>query len=242
MSQETFIIGVSGKKQSGKDTLCSSLKQMIQVKYGDSCKIYSFADALKEKVCMEVMGLTREQCYGTDEQKNTSTIYKWESLPLEVRLNNRLGDQQIDITTISPVLHEGFMTAREIMQIVGTDIFRKYFDDSIWVNATFRSIKKDGCTFALISDVRFPSEVNGIVKENGTVFRLLRDVCKADNHASETSLDDYDWKAIEEYACIIDNREMSIEEQNREVFKIMNNIFCEEETTSLFEDMKDKRQ
>ena len=33
-------------------------------------KIYSFADPLKKDICMDMFGLTYEQCYGTDEEKN----------------------------------------------------------------------------------------------------------------------------------------------------------------------------
>jgi hypothetical protein len=219
MEKQTLVIGISGKKQSGKNTLCYGLEEWIKVKYGVSCKTYSFADALKEKVCMETMGLTYEQCYGSDEDKNSLTIYKWEKLPLEVRMDNRLGDQQIDLLTSSPVLPAGFMTAREIMQIVGTDIFRKYFDDSIWVNATFRHIFKENYEVALISDVRFPSEVEGVIEKNGSVIRLLRNVCEADAHKSETALDDYDFSIHNDKVCIIDNTNMSIEEQNKEAVK-----------------------
>lgn len=223
MENRTLIIGASGKKQSGKNTMCDGLEEWIKVKYGENCKTYSFADALKEKVCMEVMGLTREQCYGSDEDKNTLTSYTWERLPYEVREENHLGYEQLSTWSwMHKILPKGQMTAREVMQVVGTDIFRKYFDDSIWVNATFRSIQKESYPFALISDVRFPSEVEGIVKENGFVIRLLRDVCEADSHSSEKALDDYDWESVKKNAFLVDNSEMSIEEQNRAVCKIIN--------------------
>jgi hypothetical protein len=190
---DTVIIGVSGKKQSGKNTLCESLKE-----YFESCssentvKIYSFADALKEKICIDVLGLTREQCYGTDEHKNSFTEYLWENF----------GIGKI-----------GYMTAREIMQQVGTEIFRKYFGDEIWVNATFRQIKKEGYRIALICDVRFPSEVEAVIFSNGYIFRLLRDVCEGDAHTSETALDNYDFSKYKDNAFVIDNTNMSIEEQ-----------------------------
>lgn len=203
---DTIIIGISGKKQSGKSTLCESLFNYLESKCGkDSCSVYSFADSLKEKVCIDVLGLTREQCYGTDEQKNTSTIYSWGAIPKEISKGR---------------LSTSFMTAREVMQIVGTDIFRKYFDDSIWVNATFRDINKDNYKFALISDVRFSSEVEGISNQDGSVIRLLRNVCETDSHASETSLDSYNWDSIEN-AHLINNIKMSIDEQFFEAKEIV---------------------
>jgi hypothetical protein len=47
-------------------------------------KVYSFADSLKQ-VCVDVLGLRPEQCYGTDEQKNSLTQFKWEKLPEAIR-------------------------------------------------------------------------------------------------------------------------------------------------------------
>ena len=177
-------------------------------------------DALKQKVCIDVMGLREEQVNGTDEQKNTFTKYKWENLPHRIRYDNKLGCEYASNGEIcNHVLPTGYMTAREIMQIVGTDIFRQYFDDSIWVNATFRSIKKDNLPFALISDVRFPSEVEGVAKENGIIFRLLRDICEKDPHSSETALDNYDWDSVYN-AYLIDNRETSIEQTNEIIYDI----------------------
>ena len=223
---KTFIIGISGKKQSGKNTLCDSLCEWLRGRYGEkSCKIYSFADALKEKVCMDALGLSYKQCYGTDEEKNSLTIYKWENIPHRIRYDNKLGCEYAPNGEVCKhILPEGQMTAREVMQIAGTDIFRKYFDDSIWVNATFRAIEKENFDFALISDVRFPSEVEGVAKKNGIIFRLLRDVCESDIHESEIALDNYDWKSLGGKVRLIDNRNMSINEQNEEANKLMKDI------------------
>jgi hypothetical protein len=216
---DTFIVGLSGKKQSGKNTICDRLYDFVKGSHiscnypEKSCKIYSFADALKEKVCMSVLGLTYEQCYGSDEYKNSLTQYQWSFFPEEIRTNNK-----------------GFMTARDIMQIVGTNIFRNYFDDNIWVNATFRKIKEDGYKIALISDVRFPSEVEGIIENKGVVVKLLRNPCETDNHSSEIALEDYDWESLNKDSkkCyIIDNREMTVEEQNAEASLIFGSLLCE---------------
>lgn len=222
----TIIIGASGKKQSGKNTLCEGIAEFFKPIFGeDQVKMYSFADMLKEKVCMDVMGLTYEQCYGTDEEKNSVTTYMWERLPREIRHQNRRGENRAPNGEICEFIYpEGLMTAREVMQIVGTDVFRKYFDDSIWVNATFRNIRKEGKKVALISDVRFPSEVEGVIAEDGIIFRLLRDVCETDSHASETALDDYDWdEAISKgQAAVIENQEMTIADTVELALMILN--------------------
>lgn len=216
-----LIIGLSGKKQSGKNTVCSGLFSIFEKEYGAGCaSLFSFADALKENVCIDTMGLSREQCYGSDAQKNELTPYLWDKLPREIRHHNHRGIVRAPNGEICEfILPKGNMSAREIMQVVGTDIFRNFFDDSIWVNATFRDIKKNNYPFSLISDVRFPSEVNGILDNGGIVIRLLRDICSTDAHPSETSLDDFDWS--KDNCFVIDNREMSIEKQAEEAFSII---------------------
>ena len=221
---DKLIIGLSGKKQSGKNTMCDCLLEFFIKKYSfDDVVVLSFADALKQKVCIDVMGLREEQVNGTDEQKNTFTKYKWENLPHRIRYDNKLGCEYASNGEIcNHVLPTGYMTAREIMQIVGTDIFRNYFDDSIWVNATLRNIEKSNAKVFLISDVRFPSEVNSLTDNDGYVVRLTRDVCKLDSHSSENALDDFDFKRKN---CIIfNNKEMDIRQQNEATVFIIKNI------------------
>jgi hypothetical protein len=122
----------------------------------------------------------------------------------------------------------GFMTAREIMQVVGTDVFRNYFDDSVWVNATLRSIDNSDAKVILISDVRFPSEVESLIIEGATVIRLLRDVCDKDSHSSETALDDFDFDR--DNCVIFDNREMTVEQQNKETIETITKLLFVKES------------
>ena len=44
-------------------------------------RLYSFADALKQDVCINVLGLKWEQCYGTEEEKMSPTHLKWQDMP-----------------------------------------------------------------------------------------------------------------------------------------------------------------
>ena len=226
--RDKIIIGVVGKKQSGKDTLCDFLKLLFYdpnirekyYKYGlTKCDIYllekdvkcfSFADSLKQ-LCMNVLGLTYQQCNGTNEDKNSLTNFKWENLPTEIRIKD-------------DVKKEGFMTAREILQVVGTDIFRNYFDTETWIKSTMRAIEKDDCSIALISDVRFPEEVDIIDENDGYIFQLTRNVCKTDVHISEKALEGYDFKKKEDHHFFIDNKDMSIEEKNKAVLSVFNKI------------------
>ena len=44
-------------------------------------RAYNFADPLK-RMCIGLFGLTREQCYGTDEEKNSLTDILWDDIPI----------------------------------------------------------------------------------------------------------------------------------------------------------------
>ena len=94
----TKIIAFSGRKQSGKSTGADFITSTIDKRLLDiSYAIYSFADPLKKDICMGVLGLTEQQCYGSDDDKNTMTDLWWDGVNL---------------------------TAREAMEIIGTNIFR----------------------------------------------------------------------------------------------------------------------
>jgi len=128
------------------------------------CKIYAFADVLKE-FAVDVLGLEPNQVYGTNEEKNSPTHLLWENMPTG---NNK-----------------GPMTGREVLQYFGSDICRKMYEN-IWFDACIRRIKKDKPELALISDVRFPNEIKGVQDEGGIVFGLPRDIVNGqDTHSSE---------------------------------------------------------
>lgn len=236
----TIVLGFSGKKQSGKDTLLNNISSMLQ----GTVKKYSFADGLKNFL-VDVMGLRPEQVWGTDEQKNSKTQYLWENLPefirwenggrwveycgsLEQQLplfensiasTNRFSPEKIywglkskGNDACSPIkLRSGHMSGRELMQVFGTDMCRRMFSQFIWVHSTFRAIQKDNADFAIIPDLRFPSELQGVESCGGLVVRLKRDVSQGDEHPSETSLDNYDWSRLDGNILLVPS-ELNIEE------------------------------
>ncbi len=128
------------------------------------CKIYAFADVLKE-FAVDVLGLEHHQVYGTNKEKNSPTHLSWENMPT--------GNK------------EGMMTGREVPQYFGSDICRKMYEN-IWFDACIRRIRKDNPELALISDVRFSNEILGIKEAGGIVFGLPRDIVNGkDTHSSE---------------------------------------------------------
>lgn len=191
----TKIIAFSGRKQSGKSTAGNFVANMLTEHYPNlSHKIYSFADPLKEDICINILGLTYEQCYGSDDDKNTMTNLSWQGRQL---------------------------TAREAMEIIGTDIFRK-LKTSVWVDATINKIFKENYDVAIIVDCRFPNEANAILDNSGYVIRLNLDPFHAMS-PSESALDPeyYDWAL---FSKIIGNQYMSSSEKNQEILEFINTI------------------
>ena len=188
----THILSFSGRKQSGKSTSADYIISLInEHKFNMSYKIYSFADPLKQDICMNILGLTYDQCYGSDDDKNTMTDLWWDGVQL---------------------------TAREAMEIIGTKIFRA-LKTNVWADATINKIKKENVDLAIISDCRFPNEVESVKNSGGINIRLDLDPFHS-NSISENSLDHdvYDWSNFD---IIIKNSKMTIEEKNKEILRFL---------------------
>jgi hypothetical protein len=182
-------------------------------------KLYNFADSLKD-MCINLFGITYEQAYGTDEQKNQKLNHiEWEDMP---RFQNMKLMKKMPIDAKkSWGWRKGKMTAREFMQFFGTDIMRKIHKD-VWANACLNKILKQGSNLAIVADVRFPNEVEAIKKAGGKVLRLERNV-HDDKHDSETALDvdNYDHG---NFWHVLDNREITIGETITEVRSLLEQI------------------
>lgn len=188
----TKILAFSGRKQSGKTTGAQYIESIINNQgLNISYRIYSFADPLKEDICMNILGLTYEQCYGSDEDKNTMTKLEWDGEKL---------------------------TARRAMEVIGTDIFRQLYNP-VWVEATINKIKKDSLDLAIICDCRFPNEVDIILEENGYAIRLDLDPFNSQSN-SESALDKdkYEWSR---FSCIINNASMTIQQKNEAILRFI---------------------
>lgn len=193
----TKIIAFSGRKQSGKSTSGEFISSHISSNKPDiSYKIYSFADPLKQDICMNILGMTHIQCYGSDDDKNTMTDLEWNGEKL---------------------------TARRAMEVIGTNIFRQ-IKTQVWVEATINKIFREAVDVAIIVDCRFPNEVDAILDHNGYVIRLDLDPFHSESD-SEKALDReyYDWT---KFSHIIRNNSLSIEEKNNQIlnFLLLNNI------------------
>jgi hypothetical protein len=231
-------IGDTGQlliKTSGVDgwgEFCVERKDKTFVAWADNnmwpfVKLYSFADSLKW-MCTELFDIPNECVWGTNDQKNQIQEHLlWENMPGVVTPETvRKFGQRHDVWNIGyepsleelnelfdvmSVVHEpGFMTARELMQYLGTDVMRKMYEP-IWVKACLKKIQHEQSQLAIIADVRFPSEVKAIEQAGGTLVRLTRKVFSKDNHSSEVALDDYP------FVHVMENSNESINELKNKV-------------------------
>lgn len=144
-----MIIGISGKKQSGKDTVgkiiqylaidgetnYKSFEDFLEY-YSDGIEQYpfeikKFADKVKDIVCL-LINCTREQLE-EEEFKNTELgeeWWIWRSYD-----NNTLfafTSQTMDIKYWELIK----LTPRKLLQLVGTECGRDIIHPSVWVNST----------------------------------------------------------------------------------------------------------
>lgn len=183
----TKIIAFAGRKQSGKTTASLMVKDYFQsvLNFEDNdVKIYNFADPLKNDICIKILGLSYDQCYGEDEHKNALTNLEWEGQKL---------------------------TAREVMQFIGTDIFRK-MKQNIWAEATINKIKSENPKVAIIADCRFPNEVESVKCVGGIVIKLMLNPFNS-SHSSETALDQKNYHN-KNFDLVVYNNNLSISDKN----------------------------
>lgn len=178
-----MIIGIIGKKQSGKNTVANMLQYFISCKYLRIPSIYTgyaknfrthygseiraFADPLKEIVSV----LTYTPVYYLDTEKHKNT-------PIPERLNSLFKD------------NKATHTYRELLQYLGTDVFRS-LSNSIWIDALLEYKQNIGDKVLIVPDVRFPNEAEAIAKESkdNVLIKVIRSKKSSDSHISETSVD-----------------------------------------------------
>ena len=214
-----------GEVKEDMGVLDLSRKDDLYVQYADKMiwpyvKMYNFADALKE-LCITMFDISHEQAYGS--YKNSLTKLKWENMPgvitpdvaksLFFKYDEPLRDE--DFVKMGLLVHKpGFMTAREVLQFVGTDIFRRMYEQ-VWVRLLINKIKMDSPLVAVIADCRFDNEAQAVKDEGGTIVRLTRRPTR-DSHASEDG-----FKEFIDFDLVLDNEKLDIKSANQQLLEFL---------------------
>lgn len=160
------IIGVSGKARSGKNIFAEFLAEQLFKRFGQSYVLMAYAHELKCMVQRE-FDLSWEQLWGDDKEKEDKRYRKWTEKDEEV-----------------------YWTGREIMQAYGE--FYRSIDWNFWVKKLFDVIEEKEYNNVIVTDVRYPNEVDPILEKGGHHIRVTREVeskIHGKRHSSETSLD-----------------------------------------------------
>jgi hypothetical protein len=141
-----MIIGFVGFIGSGKDTAADYLVNTHGFRRD------SFANTLKDAVAY---------------------VFGWDRVMLEGRTKEaREWREQVD-TWWAERLNMPNLTPRLMLQLWGTEVCRSGFHDDIWIASLENKIRKTKDDI-VISDVRFPNEINAIHNAGGTVVQIKR--------------------------------------------------------------------
>lgn len=82
-------------------------------------------------------------------------------------------------------------TPRQLLQIVGTDMFRDHMDPDIWIKSLGRRCDQKSGTNICVSDVRFKNEAQCILDRGGLLLYIDRSTApQGDSHKSETLVEE----------------------------------------------------
>jgi hypothetical protein len=186
----TIFIALSGKKQVGKDTAASMIVRMCESQ-GKKVVLTAFAEPLK-RMCVEILGLSPEGVNGTDAQKNSLCHINWDGFSEEIRLKYSNSGVTAGDGIYDPTPRSGPMTNREVLQVMGTDVFRAIYGN-VWAKAPFNR-DWSAADVVILTDCRFPNEKLVTEEAGGVIIRLSRSTGFNDNHASEVALDGYNFE------------------------------------------------
>lgn len=141
-----MIIGFCGFLGSGKDTAAEFLVNNYNFERD------SFAKSLKD-VLSVTFGWDRDWIEGKTPESRAwrEEIDSWWA-------------HRLNIPNFTP---------RFAMQHIGTDVFRNHFNNEIWVATLENRLRKSNKNY-VVSDVRFPNEIEVIKKLGGKIVRIIR--------------------------------------------------------------------
>ena len=145
-----MIIGICGFQGAGKDTMANILIE----KYGFIK--FSYASTLKDVISI-LFGWPRQLLEGdtTESRIWRETVDDWWSAKL-------------DIPQLTP---------RMVMQKIGTDLFRKHFNENIWIYIVEKKIMDIGLSKnIIITDCRFPNEIELLRNLGGQIIHIHKEL------------------------------------------------------------------
>lgn len=142
-----MIIGLLGLINSGKGTVANQLVNEYNFRQD------SFASSLKD-ACSAIFDWPRNMLEGdtTESREWREQIDPWWS-------------EQLNMPNFSP---------RLALQVIGTEALRNNFNQDLWFLTLQNRVRKNPNQPVVISDVRFPNEIDFIRKQKGILIKVNR--------------------------------------------------------------------
>ena len=213
---KAYLVGISGKMGSGKDTVASLLAERFS-QSGEKAVIRSLADSLKEEVARLaayaiISQNEQELCDLVTSWSGISSIQAQELLKVMHQLVVSLLEQRVESNEVTAeMLYRNPADkplVREVLKFWGNDVRRAQNPD-YWVDmaAGYAEDQRSMGVSCVIPDVRRKNEAGFIKDAGGLLVRLnvseqeqMRRLLSRDNklsdrsafsHITETDLDDY---------------------------------------------------
>lgn len=203
------LIGISGKVGSGKDTIGEIIQKLCLTNKGPQFEIKKFAGKLKQTASL-LTGIPIEK-FEDQEFKKTILGSEWGKPTKQNPLNA--------IEPFKDITFVEMMSVRDLLQKLGTEAMRNGLHTDVWCNALFSdykakwiptgdAIEEDEVSLEkeypnwIITDMRFPNELEAIIKKGGITIRVnrpgygnsMKELAEA--HPSETALDGHDFDYV----------------------------------------------
>jgi len=196
---------------SGKNTVGDIIEKLCLTNNGPKFEQKSFARKLKQ-IASLLTGIPVED-FEDQEFKKSYLGSEWGTV------------QQVPLNSIPPfadIQFNALMSVRELLQKLGTEAIRDGLHPNAWVNSLMCEYKRPKMSEYnpsnwIITDVRFPNELEAIEDVKGLTLKVVRPVKKSKTtarlHPSETSLD----KAEFNYTIINDGSIEDLIEKVRQI-------------------------
>ncbi len=198
------IIGITGRKRSGKDSLANIINETSNNEY---IKI-SFADPMRN-IMYDICNPSRklgmlvpdwddfnyelEKEFDALVLDTTQSFFKpslVKALSYKANTPEEVRDNGVKFMKWVKQFENRLFSPREFLQKLGTEFGRKQLGPDVWVETLLSSLDKD--KNYIIPDVRFDNEASAIKKYGGEIIRTLRpgtEGCE-DTHESESGIDE----------------------------------------------------
>lgn len=203
-----MIIGISGKKGSGKNEVADMLSYILFK--GETYKQFRETQDIRNTF-LKVKDYKNAELTLPNIHSFAANLKKCLAVCTGIDFH-KLEDRNVKSSEISWM----DISYRKLLQEFGEGI-RQTVGKNFWVDSLLSQY--DNSQNWIISDVRYVEEANAILDRDGILIRINRDTGFNDIHVSEISLDDF-----ENFGYVIDNNDKSLEDLFNECNYIVEHI------------------